>query len=287
MKEHEFSMEYLMKNHLFARAPKTVVRLHPYPYIVIKDALPFELYNRLCETFPSNKLAISISTQKGKNIYSNQRLSANTQEALASTNIHKLWHDFIKVHVSKEFFIETLNLFKPALKRFHPWFLKKYPDFSQIKAGTRFNTTFSQSDMTMDCQICINTPVTADPTSVRLAHIDDAFEFYAGLFYMRDIEDNSTGGDLEIYTKTGRIDNGNPEVKVVDLVHYEANTLAFFLGTKDSIHGVTPRSKTPFTRKFVNLVGHVGNRLWERGAGFEEERVKGIGKYIPPEDEGK
>jgi len=75
------------------------------------------------------------------------------------------------------------------------------------------------------------------------------------------------------------------QVEVVDLVHYEANVMAFFIGTKHSIHGVTPRSRTPFTRKLVNLVGHVNDRLWPLEETFNEEEAPKLGEYIPEDEE--
>jgi len=91
----------------------------------------------------------------------------------------------------------------------------------------------------MDCQICINTPVTSDPSSVRTAHMDDVFEFY-----MRPPNNTSEGGDLEIYRKTGKLlESGQPEIEVESLVKYGVNVFVMFIGTKDSVHGVTPRAK--------------------------------------------
>ena len=46
--------------------------------------------------------------------------------------------------------------------------------------------------------VAVNTPATA-PKSVRGAHTDNARKAYVGLLYFRLPEDESTGGDLEIF----------------------------------------------------------------------------------------
>ena len=82
----------------------------------------------------------------------------------------------------------------------------------------------------MDCQFSINSAVT-EVSSVRGPHLDSPNKLFAGLFYMRQQGDTSTGGELDFY----RLKNGRwPRPKLsriamdhlehVDRISYSANT---------------------------------------------------------------
>ena len=88
---------------------------------------------------------------------------------------------------------------------------------------------------------------------------------FAILLYFKDAEDDTAGGDLEIYRWR------NPKKKYflgseadpsaaerVDTVPYKANTMVMFRNTQDSLHAVTPRAPSRHTRKLVNIIGEVG-----------------------------
>eukprot|EP01101_Sappina_pedata_P004492 TRINITY_DN1920_c0_g1_i1.p1 TRINITY_DN1920_c0_g1~~TRINITY_DN1920_c0_g1_i1.p1 ORF type:complete len:351 (-),score=94.81 TRINITY_DN1920_c0_g1_i1:68-1120(-) len=283
----KFSMEYLQENHLLAKFKEADLRIEPFPYVVIKDALPQDLYKELARTFPSMRTIVELSLFRNdrKDLFSNQRLSAAAKYILESDSVPEIWKDFVQVHLSQEFTDATLKVFGGALDKYHPWFHEKFPNNAGLTPATRF-TTHNEKYL-VDCQIAINTPVTAESTSVIPAHLDEPRELFAGLFYMRDEDDESTGGALETFEKTGnRLPDGNPEVKVFETVPYEANLLVLFMGTRHSIHAVTPRSKTPFMRKFVNLVSLVEDSLFSYKE-YNQEPIDKKGYYDLKLDELK
>ena len=51
----------------------------------------------------------------------------------------------------------------------------------------------------MDAQIVTNRPAAADATGVRGPHLDMPDKLISGLVYLRSSEDDSEGGDLELY----------------------------------------------------------------------------------------
>jgi hypothetical protein len=59
-------------------------------------------------------------------------------------------------------------------------------------------------DFVSDCQPGINTPVEY-LSSVRGPHVDNPVELIGGLFYLRDEDDKSEGGDLLIYDTDEKI----------------------------------------------------------------------------------
>lgn len=45
--------------------------------------------------------------------------------------------------------------------------------------------------------------------------------------------------------------------QTVSTVKYDANTLVFFVNSNHAYHAVTPRSRTPYPRRFVNIVAQL------------------------------
>lgn len=83
-----------------------------------------------------------------------------------------------------------------------------------------------------------------------------------GLFYLRHPDDDSQGGDLELYKyKTnnfkyyGQRFIQDKYIEKVKTIKYERNTLVIFLNSINSIHGVSNRSVTNHPRLFVNILG--------------------------------
>jgi hypothetical protein len=107
--------------------------------------------------------------------------------------------------------------------------------------------------------------------------VDRPSELFAALFYFRQQEDSSTGGDLDIcealqpiYPRAGavRISELPAEVdaglvRTVRTVRYQANTLVLFLNGPKALHAVTPRSPTPLTRRHINFCADVPFDLFD------------------------
>ena len=110
------------------------------------------------------------------------------------------------------------------------------------------------------CQPSINTPVTRY-TTVLTPHLDKHDTLFTGLFYLRDKNDQSRGGDLEIYEskkknyfyRKAEVSNLN-SIKLHKTIKYERNTFVGLLNTKISIHSVSKREQTENSRRFVNFI---------------------------------
>ena len=88
---------------------------------------------------------------------------------------------------------------------------------------------------------------------------------------MRLPDDDSTGGDFVVHTSAPDVaaaeyDSGNHllrgSIGEFDTIKYKANTLLFFINTPRAIHSVTPRSRTPYPRLHVSILGEVGKPLF-------------------------
>ena len=98
----------------------------------------------------------------------------------------------------------------------------------------------------------------------RGPHLDRLFKLWGGLLYIRDDEDDSTGGGLGIYQyndpdfKLSKSDSekhetfGNifdfnlDDVSQVSTVPYESNTLVLYPIGPRAVHGVLERSRSSF-----------------------------------------
>jgi hypothetical protein len=217
---------------------------------------------------------------EGRPYRSNQRFSYPAHRAMEDARVSPLWREMVRAHASQEFLADVLRVFGPAIRRTYPEFEEERGDLERLRAGLRKRDTFNEADVLLDAQICVNTPVTAEPTSVREAHLDDPRKLFAGLFYLRRPEDDSSGGDLELYryrTNRFRFHQGQmiePRyVETVKTIPYGKNVLVLFLNSLNSLHGVSVRRKTDILRCFLNLVGEVERPLFDLKS-LQENRLK-------------
>jgi len=237
-------------------------RSDPFPYFIIDNALPENLYKELNDTFP--KYEKIIKEHRGVNIYKeNTAYRYDAAKSLIDSEITSNWKEFINYHTSHEFTSELYDIFLESIKQIYKVDKNKLPN--KTNTGLRFrDKAFFQTD----CQFVINTPTSGD-TSVIEPHLDNPKEFYAALFYMRDKEDTSTGGSLTTHkfigepSFYGKARVKEEKVNLIEEIEYKENRLAVFLNSPLSIHGVTKRSKTDFYRKYMNIIGEFNHELFD------------------------
>lgn len=205
------------------------------PHIVIHDALPQDIYDQLASEFPSDEIVM-----RGMKYEPNTRYQIS---AKVSGLLTEVWKEFVSYHTSQGFF----NAVKVALN---------FDCDGIVKMRDKNN-----QGLVTDCQLSINTPPDKEST-VKGPHIDNQVELYAGLFYMRHPDDDSEGGDLELYNRKPDCPEYKPKeiidqkyLEHVRIIPYKANTFVLFLNTPDAIHGVSPRKPTKYSRRFVNVIG--------------------------------
>ena len=247
---------------ILSNADPSMVKLDPFPHIVLIDALPLEYANNLTSSFPKHLFDLTSN---------NKRLDISAINVVNSPDISQDWKQFIAYHSSKEFFKEVLRLFE------HSLLLNKninLATLNNLNTGIRFQDTFDEKDCLLDAQISINTPVRIK-SSVRKAHTDNTNKIFSGLFYLRQSDDDSSGGDLQIcdwnhdYSCKKKLqiykESLSPRhYSVFDEIPYANNVAVLFLNSLDALHCVTPRDLTVHTRTFVNLVGELPYDIFEK-----------------------
>lgn len=233
---------------IVSKFSKLNYKKEPFPHFIIKDALDKTFLEELDKEY-------AILEDYFRSLPDYQRNNIRMQVNLEDLNSIKLdipvWEKFMKYHSSDEFTLNLYDIFKDEIANIYP----------NIKDSIiNFTSKFKSK-----CQPGINTPV-KKKTSVRAPHLDKYDTLFTGLLYMRKKNDNSLGGDLELYKTRKRrqslfyskceISNLN-SIEIFDNLKYEENVFICFLNSPQSIHAVTPREVTPENRRLVNFITKV------------------------------
>ena len=249
---------------VLARARQSQIVDDPFPHLVVHEALERDYYRRLAADFPDAEVILD-----GRLPVSNDNFRYPASAILDDMRISLPWREFIRYHVSPEFFREVCALFESRIRELHPRLESSVAKpLGDWQSSIRFREPIR--DIALECQFTYGTPVDVRSRSIG-PHVDREVALYAGLFYMRDDHDDSQGGDLELYrfkAGTPAFDAGSrrvPDERVTccKTIRYASNTLVFFLHSPCSLHGVSPRSPTRFPRRHINLVGELATPVFD------------------------
>jgi hypothetical protein len=233
------------------------VQWNPFPHLVRVNALPNEIYDRIQASFPEPNTIFG----KGRNRIANAAVRRSALQVLNDPDIAFEWRDFFAMHVSATFWADIVRVFGAALRETFPDLEERVGSrLEDFRVGIRGER--SKADVSLECQFVINTPSTT-PSTVKTPHVDKRQTIFAGLFYLRDPEDRSEGGDLEFYTwkqspRFLRYRMTLPDDVAFDRrVAYAANTLACFVNSARSVHGVSQRMPSTRPRRYINLIAEL------------------------------
>lgn len=269
---------------LLSKVRKEDVFHEPFPHIIIHNPLDGDLVSALIARHPTISTII-----KGKPLGSNKRFDFTIKDIGEDSSVDTLWSSFIRAQAGSLFLSKLATIFMEDLNRLYPQKFNSVTEENNLRVGTRYLDTLDDKDILLDAHISINSPVTDKPDSVRSGHVDDPRKLYSGLFYMRRDDDDSKGGDLELYQykkKKFKMHGQGVDdkyLKIVKTIPYEKNVLVLFLNSIESLHGVTIREKTSHSRYFVNLIGELKEPLFDikkYQEGFFSRKFRSIKKNI-------
>lgn len=246
-----------MSYNILQNSHKAVVKNHPFPHIVIDDALPADIYERLANSYPNPE-----NMSRDRKTMNNQRYNLLSRWGATEFPVDEAsedWRKFIEANESTAFVEQAYALFPDFTDNGGKIDLSGYGPSLAEKIKT--DELIGFDEVKPRVTVAVNTPV-KKMSSVRGPHTDNLRKAYVGLLYFRLPEDDSTGGDLEIY----RWKNGEPkkhwpvavdgqDVEQESTIGYKPNRLIFFLATDRALHGVSPRSVTPHWRRLVVISG--------------------------------
>ena len=193
----------------------------PFPYILIRNALPEALYKRLQKETPKDYIMDINENNKRGNIY---------LKDIEKNEKYKLWSEFLKYHCSKDFFDEVIKIFEKSINDLYPNKLDIINKLENVSFGpgrkiyssahedrklirnlrlsnvpikeiyTTFTPDSDQSNniLSTEANYAYHTNV-IEKSVQRGIHLDNEFRLWTGLFYLRDEKDNSKGGDLYLH----------------------------------------------------------------------------------------
>jgi len=262
---------------LLAGIDAAAVRSDPFPHLVLTPALPDALVSALLASVPPGD-----ALREGKRPGSNRRFSFPAHLALADQRVGPAWRALVQSCTSQAFFDRLMTIFAPTLKQQYPDIERTLGRLDQLRTGVRSVDSFDRADVLLDALISINTPVTGHASAVRRAHVDSPHKLFAGLLYLRMPDDDSDGGDLELFRFRGHTkvfrdaEVAEEDVEVVERVRYARNTLVIYPNSLYALHGVTVRQPTAHTRLFMNLVGELREPLFDLSAHQKPNLVRAI-----------
>lgn len=236
---------------------------YPFPFFTIEKPFDNEIYSKLEQDY---NLFVSFFKEQEEYQKNNIRLQISAVDFFNNKIFKKsIWHDFILYHSSKDFFLDIIEIFYNDISKIYPEIIKiienrkNNENFLGLRNNNNNNNKF---DFVSDCQPGINTPVKSKST-VRDSHIDNPVELIAGLFYLRNNQDSSKGGNLEImkkvhekpilFHKKAEVYN-TQNLEVYKSIDYKKNNVIFFLNTINSIHRITPRENCDIPRNLTNII---------------------------------
>lgn len=264
-------------NALSGSRPEDVVE-RPFAHLVVHDALDQELLTELCESMPA------IRGLAGRDwLRSNRRGNVPATAILSDDRFPQVWREFVGDHVGQDFLGDVVRVMGPSIAARYPDFITRYGSLTELRAGIRGDAEGSAADVRLDALLGFNTPVRRRPSRVRGPHLDMPDKLFAGLLYLRDPDDDSTGGAFEIYEGDPLRVRHDHRLGVDDralclraTVEYERNTLVLFLNSPEAFHAVSPRRPTPHPRMFINFVGELAAPLFET----KVPRRSGLGRTV-------
>lgn len=239
------------------------LRMDPFPYVVIEEVLPWDLYEKLEAEYPETFISKGETTGFGTARYLDHDFDK-------SAVVSQAWQEFSAYATSREFKDEVIRVFRPGLEQHYPpgQFCPEGLYTKYIRSDVAPRRAPKSGSIRMEMQFVMNA---IDNIQIRTPHVDQSKELFACLFYFKKPEDTGTDGGLNVYRNvagkqwrriTGR-EAVADDIEVVEHVPYKRNTMVMFLNTVNSLHGVTPRDNPNTIRRYVNIDAHVQEKLFK------------------------
>ncbi len=249
-----------MLQNVLSNLTSSHMRLEPFPHLVIENVLPKADYDALDATFPP--LDVITGSSSPRDLPSNRRYSMPAWPLLLRDDLPDPWRKFLRLHTSPEFFAEILSKLAGHWDRRVVARMREAAEAGNT--GLLHRDGSERRRVLLDARVEINSPVTGFPSSARGAHLDTPNRLYSGLLYLRSDNDDSQGGDLELYEWRGEpavdidvLELAPHLVRKVAAIPYRANQLVLFPQGIHALHGVGIRQPTRHVRRYVFITAEI------------------------------
>lgn len=215
----------------------------PFPHWVAYDALDSKILHSVLAEYPTSSEIHEILLKNGQVSNPYNQNTAYPLEFADVESSRLTLKAFSESWVDQR--IEILELIKSNLPK------HVQDEFEYVK-----QVSFSRGDFRS------SSPVTVEGTSQLGPHLDNPFEILAGLIYLRQENDESSGGHLQVYNLNSNAPKKYMSIKrrvplkyltLLKDIPYQENVAFFFLSHPRAIHGIAPRGLTKFDRRVINI----------------------------------
>ena len=258
--------DVLTSYEIFTAIDRAPLVKDPYRHLVVEDALPRAIADTLLDEMPPLNVLLQ-DQDPGSNV----RFPLPSPMALGNPKISDAWKAALRacLGASQNFLDLTLNRLGAHLLEVFPDFETRFGPINQLRAVPRYGPR-ARNEVGVDAQIVVNSPPLADGTRVRGPHLDVPNKLISALLYLRPEQDDSLGGELELYEPVDdslRFGENNAAlpgtVRYVRSYPYRHNLMIIPLATPLGVHGVSPRAKTSWPRYHLHLVGEMTDMLFD------------------------
>jgi hypothetical protein len=247
---------------LLSDVDPTEIVTTPYPHYTRADVVPAPLYEELAAGFPSLATIASDRTD----LRSNAAVRMTAKQVLGDRRISPLWREFFDYHTSAEYWRDVTRLFTPhfrcALPALEDEVGRPYEDWRVMPRGYA-----GEAEVRLDCQFVMNTPV-PQRRHASTVHVNLCDKIFSAQFHMRDPDDQSEGGDFDLYQwrrepRFVKLHALNRDVALAKTVPYRANSYVCFVNSAKAVHGLSPRAATEMPQRYINFIAELPMKTFE------------------------
>ena len=138
---------------VLGKAGKDYIRTEPFPHLVVRDALPQDLFQELIGSFPNTEEIVG-----SRALASNKLIIMGARQVAGNMTISDTWQKYFDYHTSHAFYLDVIALWQDFIA-------EAYPDIESVlgKAlvdattdtrhpGEGENTSNQAQDIQLDCQ---------------------------------------------------------------------------------------------------------------------------------------
>lgn len=251
---------------IFDRLCDASVETHPFPHIVIENALDDALTAALIGNLPHMSRFVN-----ARQYAEGEKLHIPARHSLTEPEIHEVWKDTVKRHLLPE----KARLW---LKSFAPYIRKQYPDLENRlgaldnwRIGCRGLDSPDAYEGLLDAQISMHAPCPQSEIQERGPHLKITNKLLVAHCMLRLPEDNYAGGDIELYeTDPGARLLFGPQQQVVNkqriklakTISYRRGVSLLFLNSPAAVQTMSSRAFCPYPVFYINVVLEVSEPLF-------------------------
>jgi hypothetical protein len=241
------------------------VTSEPYPHLVVERAIDDELCRSLTRAFPP----IDVFTN-GRRVGDNVKFNYPAVRALADPRVSARWKEFLRDHVTQEFYRDIVRVFGPALRREYPDLESRLGPLDALRTGLLRRDGFERCEVLLDGLLGLHTPVAGPPRQERRPHVKGRDRLLVGFLYLRADDDAADGGAFEMFRvgeRTPRYarwrQTDQRDLHLARTVPYRSNTLVVTLNTRRSIQALSARGPGTRPLMYFHFLARVRHKLFD------------------------